>query len=250
MPDDTIFTDTALPSVDPDKDYFAELTKPGAKFHSENEDEAKKAVGRGKFEADLYIARLEEEQKLLRDELKTRINYEALVDKLDAFTKRSNVDNQSNEEPPEDKSAMSPEQIEQLLEQKLRQRESQSTASQNLTLVKTRLTEVLGPNYAQRLKEQAAQLGVTEQFLNELAATQPKAFFRMLNVEDTRRLDSPMSPPRTQVSGGFSPTVVKKGKSYYDNIRKTDKNLYWTPKIQNEIFATAEAMGVEEFNKS
>lgn len=229
MPD-TLFdaTDNNL-DLDQDKDYLTELVGEDRKFKTVND------LAKGKAESDAFIARLQEEQQALRDELATRIRYEEFLDKLDSATRNSD-DNQDDHDPDRStNTVMKPEDIERLLDLKLREREQRNTVQQNLNAVKAKLNEVFGPNYALRLKEQANQLGVTSEFLDNLAATQPKAFYRLLNIDTTRKVDNTLTPPRSEVT--FVPnTGQKKDWNYYSDLRKKDPNLYWSPRIQNEIF--------------
>lgn len=230
MPDTLFNADDTNTVLDQDTNYLAELVGEDKKFKTVDD------LAKGKAASDAFIAKLQEEQRVLREELATRIKYEEFLDKLDSATRNSFENNQDDHEPDQSKqSVMKPEDIERLLDQKLRQREQQSTAMQNLNTVKAKLNEVFGPNYALRLKEQANQLGVTPEFLDNLAATQPKAFYRLLNIDSTRKVDNALSPPRSEVN--FVPnTGPKKDWNYYSDLRKKDPNLYWSPRIQNEIF--------------
>jgi hypothetical protein len=243
MPETDIFEDNTPPSLDQDKDYFAELVGEDAKFKTPQD------LARGKVESDLFIDQLKRETAELRDELNTRIKYEDFLDKLEQA--RRDDGNQSDTEQTSQQSAMKPEELEQLLERKLRERDARTTATQNLNQVQSKLREALGPNYAQRVKEQAQTLGVTTEFLNELAAAQPRAFYRMLGLDVERSTTHSVSPPKSSVNADALNFGNKtKGKSYYDEIRKKDSNLYFSPKIQNEIFASIKDIGEEKFYSS
>lgn len=244
MPETDIFTpDTIVPLVDHEKDYFAELVGPEAKFKTPQD------LARGKVESDLFIEQLKRENAEMRNDLSTRIKYEEFLDRVER-AKLSNEGNQPNEEQQgQQKSAMSPEELEQLLDRKFREREARSTATQNLTEVQNKLRETLGPNYALKVREQAQALGLSTEFLNNLAATQPKAFYRMLDIDTSKGTSPSVSPPKTSVNTeGFVPsTGTARGKSYFDEILKKDRLVYFTPKVQNEIFAAIKEMGEEKF---
>lgn len=242
MPTD-IFAIDNLPTIDPEKDYYAELVGLGKKY-SDNQ-----AFARSRVEADAHIARLEDEQKRLRDDLATRIQYEDFLNQLKLVPPNSSG-NTTPKEPATDVSGtMSPEALERLVEQKLQQREQVRSAEQNVNLVDAKLRESYGPNYAQLLKNKAVELEMTEQFIKNLAATNPKALFKLLGVGEKPSKDNFFQAP---LKSEFVPTggSGKRGKSYYDEMYKSNPNLYWTPKIQNEMFDTCKNMGIESFNDS
>lgn len=245
MSEDNIFTDDTPPTLDQDKDYFAELVGPESKFKTPQD------LARGKVEADLFVEQLKRENAEMRNDLTTRIKYEEFLDRVERANLSNADDNQEGKEQTGQLSAMKPEELEQLLERKLRERDARTTATQNLTQVQAKLRETLGPNFAQRVKEQALTLGVTTEFLNNLAATQPRAFYRMIGLDADRVTTHSVSPPKSSVNAESLNFGSKaKGKSYYDEIRKKDSNLYFTPKIQNEIFNAIKEVGEEKFYSS
>lgn len=231
-------------TVDPDKDYFAEFVGDGKKFDSPQE------LARAKAESDAHILRMEAEQAALREELSTRLKYEEFLDQLKTTplgtTSRPQDDGDTNQ----DKSAFNPEDIERLLEQKLNQRDAERTATQNLNIVHNKLLEVFGPNYAQHLKKQAADLGMSERMVQNLAATNPKALYKLLGVGETKENNLFEAPPRNQSTNTTFSATKAKGDSYYEELRKKQPREYWSPKIQNEIFDKIKEMGAEAYYKS
>lgn len=243
MPAPDLFANTDLSTIDPDKDYYEELVGPGKKYADQ------KAFARSRVEADQHIARLEDEQKRLRQELTTRLDYETFLDQLKKTPVAPPVVTPPVE-PPRELTGLRTEDIERLLEQKLQQREQERTAEQNLNTVDAKLNQVYGPNYAQHLRHQAAELGVTEAFIKNVAAANPKALYRLLGIEEkTNRDNLFQAPPKNEFSP-FKPTTTKRGDSYYEEIRKRDPNLFFSPKIQNEIFDRIKEIGIEAFNAS
>lgn len=237
-----LFAIDQLPTIDPNKDYYSELVGEGLKYKD------KEALGRSRIEADIHIARLEDEQKRIRAELATRIDYETFLDQL----KTSSLNSQGNPpvEPPKDQNtSLTTEAIERLLEQKLTQREQEMTASQNFNLVDKKLSESWGPNYAQRLKQQAQELGVSEQFIKNVAAANPKALYRLVGIDETPKRDqSFQAPPKNEFSFSGTPSTSKRGFSYYDEMYKKDPKQFFSSKIQNEIFNRTKEIGIDEFN--
>ena len=242
MPALDLFAVDQLPTIDPNKDYYSELVGEGLKYKD------KEALGRSRVEADLHIARIEDEQKRLRAELATRIDYETFLDQL----KSSSLNGQGNPpaDPPKDQNtSLTTEAIERLLEQKMKQRETEQTAEQNFNLVDKKLSESWGPHYAQRLKQQAQELGVSEQFIKNVAAANPKALYRLVGLEEKGSKDNNFqAPPKNEFSFSGTPSTTKRGDSYYENIRKSDPKLFFSAKVQNEIFNRIKEIGIDEFN--
>jgi hypothetical protein len=230
-----------LPSVDPAVDYLTELVGEGKKFKTPQE------LALGKAEADAFIERLKLETQELRNELSTRVKYEEFLDKLNS-AQLSNSQQPSGDDQQQQKPAMSPEEIARLVATQINQTEAQKTAQQNLALVENRLREALGPNFASKLRQQAAELGLSDQEVKNLAETKPKALFRLLGLDSDRPNEQFAPPPKTQVTG-FAPTGQKRGKSYYDEIYKTDPTRYYSPEIYNERYNLIKEIGIEAYNK-
>lgn len=241
MPNEDLFADDFV--VDPNKNYLEELVGEGKKFSSPEE------LARGKAEADAHIARIEAEQNRLRSDLNTRISLEEFLDQIRTnppLPARSNDDEPHQREPGTDKSVTA-EEIERLLEMKLSQKDQERRAQSNTNAVRQKLQETYGPSYAQHVKKQAEELGVSEQYIRDLAATSPSVLYRLLGI-DKAKDDVFSAPPRSQSTN--IPSVKGKGKSYYDKIYEEKPSEYWSPKIQNEIFERVKEIGIEAFNKS
>lgn len=230
-----------LPSVDPTVDYLTELVGEGKKFKTPQE------LALGKAEADAFIERLKLETQELRTELSTRVKYEEFLDKLNS-AQLSNSQQPSGDDQQQQKPAMTREEIASLVATQLNQTEAQKTAQQNLGNVQNRLREVYGPNFANKLRQQAAELGLSDQEVKNLAERNPKALFRMLGVDGDRPIEQFDSPPKTQVTG-FAPTGQRRGKTYYDAIYKENPERYFSPEIYNERYKLIQDIGIEAYNK-
>lgn len=239
---DLFALDTPL-TVDPDKDYYSELVGEGRKYKD------KAAWDRSKIEGDLHIARIEDEQRRLRAELATRIDYESFLTELRKSPLSGQQGNRPADPPTDQTPSLTTEAIERLLEQKLKQREQEMSAEQNFNLVDKKLSESWGPHYAQRLKQQAQELGVSEQFIKNVAAANPKALYRLVGIDETPKRDNSFqAPPKNEFSFSGTPSTTKRGDSYYEAIRKSDPKLFFSAKVQNEIFNRIKEVGIDEFN--
>jgi hypothetical protein len=224
-----------IDTIDPEKDYTPDLVGEGKKYKTVQD------LARAVLHKDVHITRIEGENSQVREELATRISYQDFLDQIKS--------NQGNSQDPQDsgdtteKSAIKPEDVADLVLQKLNQTQQQQTASQNEALVVNKLTEVLGPNYASKLRQQAAELGLSDAEVKSLAQRNPKALFRMFGIDADRQVETFEAPVRTQQSG-FAPTGQKRGKTYYDEIYKSDPNRYFSPEIYNERYKLIQEIGI------
>lgn len=250
--DDTNHNDPI--EIDPNKDYFAELTGPGGKFDRtkyESESDMYKAIARGKVEADKYVDHLKARHDELRqDWSKLREEYNAgpkLKEYLDQLVAQKSQNDHIH--PVEDvkQPVYDPNEIEKLLESKLTAREQARREEDNYKLVESKLTEHYGSNYQSVLKQQVDQLGLDKEFVNDLARKHPSVLFRTLGIEGQKSNDNFQAPPMSsQRRDPFAPTT-KRTNAYYQKLRKEQPAVYRTPKIQDQMFKDAIELG-DAFN--
>lgn len=194
---------------------------------------------------DRFIEQMKREQSQLRSDLETRIKYEEFLDRMNSLQSGTakgapspddTTSNDKTQTPP----AVTPQDIERMLEQ----RDAKKRQESNLDFVQRKLTETLGPNYGSKLKQQAANLDMSEETLTAIAAQNPKAFLKLVSAED-RTEQSFTPPPRSMFnSDSFKPSTSNtKNFSYYEDIRKTKPTEYWQPRIQNEMMKALEEKG-------
>jgi hypothetical protein len=202
------------------------------KYGTENPDpELAKAI----FHKDQHIEQIHREQAGLRQELNSRMKMEEFLDRMNTFQQNDD----SNDTPPADREhvqgqqPLSTEDVQRIIEQ----RDAVNRRNRNLLDVTETLKDKLGPNYPEKVRQTIRQLGMDEQQANTIAADNPKAFYRLLGIDQSSR-ETFQSPPRTALnSEGFRPSgSPQRDWNYYENIRKTKPNEYWSPRIQNEIF--------------
>jgi hypothetical protein len=234
------------PDIDPNKDYFSDLVGDGKKY----KDNA--AAGRALVEKDAFIERLKAEAHGLRQELNTRLKLEEVIDRISSTSKSPN-----SEQPPREPdngqaaSQLTPEDVQKLVTQTLTDDAKKTQRDRNLAVVEDKLQEVFGPTFRRTVKAQAAKLGLGEEFLKDLAAEQPTAFLKLMEVGE-REHSSVTPPPAPSVNSaalGFRPTQGVKRKSYYDSIKKQDPRRYWSPSVQNEMHNEALKQGQSFFDQ-
>lgn len=220
--------------VDPDEGNPLETLVGEDKKFKSVEDLAK-----GKIESDRFIAQLTKELQELRRDLGTRITLEEFLDKQKASkepvtpTPGANADGNQG-------SKVNPEDIQRLIAETLTKEQNKVLAKQNLAVVKSNLEAAWGTGYARVLKQKAAELEVGEQFLEGLAAQNPKAFFKLIGVDTGTPRDTYTPPPassmhvRAPASGNSRRTFSDYQKLHTENPRE-----YWSPRVQNEMHTRA-----------
>jgi hypothetical protein len=219
--------------LDPNKDYFQDLVGEDKRYKTPQE------IARSKLEGDRHIKRLEAEMSELRQDLAKRQSTEDLIDQV----KKGLVPAapQGNQPPPvvEEKKGVALDDLDRLLDDRLTQREQEQIRRRNRAEVVTKLQEVFGPDYVSKLKDSAKSLGVGETFLDGLAADNPKAFFKLLEVPTNQpNVRAPNSSVNSQ--GQANPNTGTKNWAYYQNLRKTNPKVYHSR--ENAIERHNEAM--------
>lgn len=233
--------------IDQNKNYLDELVGEGKKFKTVED------LARGKAEADLYIEDFKRRQDELRqDYLRLKTEYDAgpslkeLIDQMKA-AKESNSDNTQSAN--EDKSdTLDLTKVEEMIRNGIATTKQQEREENNYNTVQAKLIEVYGPNYAQTLKTQISQLGLTADFVNDLARKHPTVLFKTLGLDGQRQGETFQAPPQsTNRNDSFGSNAPKRTWTYYEKIRKTDSKRYFDPKTQDQMFKDAATLG-ESFN--
>lgn len=216
---------------------FEDLVGEGKKYKT-NEDAAKALI-----EKDNFITRLQSEQDELRKELSTRPTVDRsqeILDRLEALNKKEPV----AERQPE---PLVPERTEVKglslsdIDRVLTEREQKKTAQANIDKVKAVLQAKYGDQWNAQLKSTAEKLQVGAQFLDGIAAQSPEAFFRLIGEDKPETL---FTPPASSVSPGFTPSAGgPRTKSYYEKLKATDRNKYFSAEVRAQQYKDAMLLG-------
>lgn len=247
-----IFTPVAPTTQQPNEtqqpqDFYSELVGEGKKF-KDNE-----ALARSKYEADQHIDRLQKEMKGLREDLNARLTLESLVDKLEQKQQTQlpsgNLDNTNVRSPSgneTEQSQINPQLIDSLVDKKLSDFEKARRRSENASLVQKELRDRFGDNYVVHLENEAQKMGVGKEFLNNLAAEEPRAFLQLF---PGRQQNVDLGPsPRSSVQSTFRPTNNNRTEKYYEQLRIDNPKTYWDPKTQMQLHNDALQQGESFFD--
>lgn len=245
------------PKVPEDKNYLEELVGEGKKFKDVQ------SLAKGKAEADAYITNLLSRVDEMKSELNTRLTLEQFMDKMNQSRQPDGNRESGNDESPVNReeqnqtpnqngaATIKPEDIERIIDE----RERKKVADRNVNEVKERLRQTFGDNYVKELDSRASELGIDRAYLNNLASTSPKAFFRLIGErsQDNSNDSASLFGGRTNVN---SETLVNKDgrkpgertASYYAEIKKKNPSLYWSPEIQIAKHKDAMKLGERFFD--
>jgi len=234
-------TDSILDQMDnTNRDYFSELVGEGKKYRDQQE------LAKAYFNADTHIKTLEQKSDELRtDYLKereanqTRARLEDLLKKFEGKDLTSSNQPLANEE---SKPTIDLTAIDTRFDARLREYENAKKEQENLNIVKSKLQERYGDNFAPAVKQQIDTLGLTKEAFDTLAKQSPVALLKTLGIDDTRR-ETFQAPPR---SSNFVPKgEPKKTWSYYQQLKKDNPRLYHSQQITNEMTRQLELLGDE-----
>lgn len=231
----TLFNDELTPEL-PDN-AFETLVGEGKKYKDQE------LLAKSVIHKDQFIEQLKREQAQLRNDLETRIKYEEFLDKMSSLQSGTTKGAPSPDDTTSDNKTPPPVTLADI-ELRLEQRDAKKRQDENLLYVERILSETLGPNFGSKVKQQASNLGMSEEVLTNIAAQNPKAFFKLIGAED--KADTSFTPPpRSQFNAdSFRPSTSNvKNFAYYEQMRKDKPLEYWKPHIQNEMLKALETLG-------
>lgn len=225
--------DPQLPQIDESKDYYEEYVGEGKKFKDAKE------LAKAKATSDAFIEQLKAEQAALRQEyFALREDYNArpalqeLIDQLKTPHTSSDNTTANDDVPP----ALKPEEIEALVARKLQEAELTKKQQENEKTVQAKLKERYGEDYNKYLQNQISNLGLTEEFADNLARNHPQVFIKTFGLDASAK-DTFNAPPRGSLQSSFNTPSVKRDWNYYEAMRKDPKRYqeYWNPKTQLQM---------------
>jgi len=175
------------------------------------------------------LDQMREDYTKARDENMTKAKLEDLIDKLSKPA--SSEITPANEEIR--KPAFDPNELDSLVSNKIREHESSKTQQENFNSVRDKLKERFGANYQSTVKQHIEDLGLTEEYFNDLARRTPKALYKILGMDSTSNQNY-SAPPRS--SSGYTPQPQQKRTwSYYQELKKSNPNLFFDQKTNIQM---------------
>jgi len=222
--------------------FLEHLVGDGKKFTDQE------ALAKGKYESDLHVGNLERQIAELREDIDKGSKIDELMELVRNQQNPPKDQNDSNDGNDDTSPGpMSPEELKALIETHVSERDTQTTELRNVVEVDKALTSKFGEAAGRILNDRAIGLDMSVDEMKVLASKNPKAFYRLMGMDDTRKSDSSTLLGGSQRSEGVPiKNATDKTWAYYQDIRRKDKALYHSPKMQQEI-ADARVAGGEAF---
>jgi hypothetical protein len=206
-------------------------------------------LAKGKLEADGYIKTLEEQLAAMREDLGKQEYSKQLLEQLqNKATAPTNVNtvvpnnnNGSTNADGDTQPQVSEESLKSLVEQTLTNREKEATVKQNLSYVDAELEKSYGTEAVSVIQKKASELGMTVQRMQEIAAESPNAFFALLGEQ--KKSFNPMVQGSIRTEGVNMQASTDRDWAYYQKLRRENKTLYYTPKIQRQLMEDKSRLG-------
>lgn len=207
-------------------------------------------LAKGKLESDNYIKELERQIA----ELKADVTKEDYAEKIlqtiqkkaaesdtapDSLPKNNNVGTNEEGTPQPN---LSEEDLKSLVEKTLLERESKATVEQNLATVEAELSERYGTEAKATIVAKAKDLGMSLDRMEEIAKESPTAFFALIG-EKRNSVSLSMAGGSIRTDGENFAKSNDRDWQYYQNLRKTNKSLYYTPKVQQQLIEDKRRLG-------
>lgn len=245
--------DTSLlnhnPNLENVDDPFAALVGEGKKY--KNEQDLAKSV----LHKESHIQRIERENAEMRDLIAKNDRTARLEEMMTQLLQKNSAP--SSDTPPQVREELpvnvnknlSDDDIETKLEQLFTKKTVEQTRKANLSVVKDRLVEAYGDNFADVVKQKASELGLEENEINDLASRNPKLFFKTFDVQTSPTKTAPVTV-RNALNTSI-PNVTSDGpkpRSHYLNIKRKDPAAYYQPAVQRQMEADALKLGATFFD--
>lgn len=139
--------------------------------------------------------------------------------------------------------------LSKLIRDELNTAEAEKTFAKNVDAVANKLATHFGsPEKANEfVRNKASELNVSVQWLMDVAGKSPNAFLSSIGFNsDGNGVRTPgYNSERNIQSDGNS---GKKGWKYFEDLRKSNKNLYHSPSVQKELMEARKALGNDFYN--
>lgn len=205
-------------------------------------------LAKGKIEADNYIKELERQLKEMQEDMSKQDYAKSLLDQLqnkaaDPTTAKTAMPNNNTGGTTEGNTnpSLSEEDLKSLVEQTLTAREQENTVKQNLAIVDQELEKSYGTEAKATIQKKAQELGMSLQRMQEIAAESPTAFFTLIG--EPKKSFNPLVQGSVRTEGVNMQASTDRNWDYYQKLRRENRNLYYTPKVQRQLMEDKARLG-------
>jgi hypothetical protein len=195
-------------------------------------------LAKGKLEADTYIQSLEGQLADLRTDMSKQDYAAQLIQELKGEATATGdvslaLQNTASTEDTTTPVGQSEEDLKSLVEKALSDRDKSKVTESNQQLVEAELTKKFGNDAQAEVSKRAKELGMSLDRMQEIASESPNAFLSLMGQPEQNLSSMTSSSIRTE-------SVTQQASSdrdwnYYQKLRKENRNLYYSPKVQQQI---------------
>lgn len=244
QPQDQQTTETTQQETQPQASYLQKLVETRGENWKDPE-----VLAKGKMEADAYIKNLEDQLSQMRDDLGKQDYAAKLLQQLEGRASASTTDKplESNTNTSgtvtegHTNLAVSENDLKSLVEKTLTERELQATANQNISAVDSKLQDMYGTEASNVLLNKSKELGISLERMQNLASESPSAFFTLLG--EKQESFKPMTQGSVRTDGVVMQSSSQRDWSYYQKLRRENRNEYYSPKVQQQLMEDKMRMG-------
>jgi len=234
-----VFEGEGAGSEHTNQSVIEELVGEGKKFKTVDD------LARGKMESDKFISTLQSELAELRTELGKQEYSKELLSQLQNKAQNSNSGNESvgKEAGNTNPANLSEKDVEALVAKHLKAEESKRTASENIQKASSALTKAFGEKTQEVLKAKTLELGLSMERMQEMAAESPTALLTLMGVNQTSNSNNSNLPKNQVNTTNFSNSTEERDFSYYQKLRRENKQKYFSPDVQRQMWKDMERLG-------
>ncbi len=196
------------------------------------------AVAKGYLAAQSHIDKLEREQAEMREDLAKSTYAKELLEELQKGKPNSGEPASHNTGGTATETTtpnVSETDLKSLINETLTERESQNTARQNLEETDRKLNDLFGTEVNKVMESKGKEFGMSKEQMRELAAKSPSALLTLLGEKPKQETNLHTDSTVNTSAGFMSQNSGERNWAYYQKLRKENPNLYYTPKIQNQM---------------
>lgn len=210
------------------------LVGEGKKYHDVNN------LAKAYVNAEGFIEELKRENATLRAQKDANA-----LNNTDGNNQQQSSTPQTTATPTEPVKPQNTEDLRTLISEVVENQNRTKQFEQNLEVSSQRMIEVYGnPAKAQEaLTAKAAELGVNVEWLKDAAARSPSAFYATMGMPTAPTSTVNTPAPKNDVRLAPDLKNGEKNYSYYEDLRKTNKNLYYSAATQAEMHRLAREKG-------
>ena len=218
------------------KDLISELVGEGKKFKTVED------LAQGKLQSDIHIKRLEEEAKILRDQVAAAKSVEDVLEAIKANAAHEGTPPANHEEegkvvlPP---SGLTAEQVAKIVAEQIQGSETAKQKEANRVKANALMTKMFGEKAKEKFEAKATspELRAT---LVQLAEINPEEFANLFREKGHESVLDSGSKNLNVLNVDTSTNNTEPGtQAYYSNMRKKEPKKYYSPAIQLEMHNAA-----------